>query len=345
MKKLLVLGMLCTPFMANAVTINVNQTTCSNSGAYTNANCAALTQEIKDTIEGDLPTVSVDKYATGVANSTDFAYKGLTSDYSDNFNLISVRAAAGGAIQGEMSDPEQAEGVSVGASVTVGLNLDVLPIDKIGFVDFEKLDVFASFMSHELKDQELSEDTNGDLEISNFAIMARYQFMDSKTIVPGYMLEWGGLHLHTGFQRSTFKGTISRLFDNQTVDLSGGQSATIQDTNVNFEVDSAVTSIPVEISTYLRAAYVFTFFGGAGFDFVTGSTDVNLKGQGTASQGSDYAATITASEDQSGDVDPTNFRVFGGLQFNIPFVRVVVQANKGLGNDLLGANVGIKVLW
>jgi hypothetical protein len=33
--------------------------------------------------------------------------------------------------------------------------------------------------------------------------MARYQIMEGNDIFPGYMLEWGGVHVHTGIQRNS----------------------------------------------------------------------------------------------------------------------------------------------
>ncbi len=342
MKKLLV-GTLCA-LIGNtyAVTVTVTQTGC-NSGFE--AVCTELTSEINKTVNEDLPEVSIGSYGTGIANSTAFAYKGLTSDYSDNYDLFMVRVGGGAAVQGDLNNMESADGVGIGASATIGVNLDVLPIDKIGFIDLSKMDLMVSFMGYEY--EEKVEDADTSLEISNFAIMARYQIIDDISIVPGSLLTWGGVHLHTGFQRSSMKGSFKQTFDNETITVSG-QTATLSNTYAKFDLDSTVTTIPVEVSTYLRAGYVFTFFAGSGFDLVTGSTDVSLTSSGTASgSGSvdQYSANIVASESDSGDADPTNFRAFGGFQFNLPLFRFTVQANKGLGNDLFGASVGAKFLW
>ncbi|MDP7322105.1 MAG: hypothetical protein QF441_15985 [Bacteriovoracaceae bacterium] len=344
MKKLLLAGCLLASVSTYAVTITVQETSCS--GGLTQSQCDQLTAELRSVVNEDLPEVSIDKYATGIANANGFAYKGLGSDYSDIFSYFMVRAAGGLAVQGKLDDAESAEGIGIGASMTAGLNLDLLPIDKVGPIDLSKLDLFVSFMSYNV-DQDLDEST-AEGDISSLGVMARYRIIDGIDFIPGSLLSWGGVFLHTGFQRSSFELDLTQKFNDETVEISGGQSATLSNASAKFNLESTTTTIPVEVSTYLRAGYIFTLFGGAGFDLVTGSSDASLKASGNA-QGdggaSGYGATISANESDSGDADPTNLRAFGGLQFNIPFVRLALQLNKGLGNDLFGVNFGAKILW
>ena len=277
MKKLLI-GTLCALVgNAYAVSVTVNRTSCGSLGTN---DCNALTDQINSTVNEDLPEVSIGSYGTGIANSTSFAYKGLTSDYSDNYDLFMVRAAGGVAVSGDMSDPESADGFAIGASATVGVNLDILPIDKVGFIDLSKMDLMVSFMGYEYDETEDEGETK--VELSNFAVMARYQIIDGIDIIPGSLLSWGGVHLHTGFQRSSMKGSFKQSFDDEQIDIGSGQTATLTNSYAKFDLDSSVTTIPVEVSTYLRAGYVLTLFGGAGFDLVSGSTDVSLNSEGTA---------------------------------------------------------------
>jgi hypothetical protein len=342
MKKLLMSAALALPLAANAVDITVGTGVCN--GSYV-AICSQMDQEVRDLVEGDLPEVSIGEYGTGLANANSFAYKGLDSDYSDKFTYFMVRGGGGAAVQGEIDNPESAEGIGIGAAVTAGINLDLLPIDKIGPVELNKMDLMVSLMSWDL--DETSEDTTIKGDLGHFSVMARYQIMEGQDIVPGYMLEWGGVFLHTGFHRQSFEAKITQSFNDEEVEVSG-QTATFNNASATFELETATTTIPVEVSTYLRAGYVFTFFGGAGFDLVNGSTDVSLDAAGNingGSGGNTYANTISASESDSGDADVSNLRAFGGIQFNVPFVRVTTHFNKGLGNDLFGANVAVKILW
>ncbi len=346
MKKLMMsvaLVALALPLTSQAITITVTQDACGIG----QSTCDSLDQEIKDLVGEDLPDVTIGKYGTGLANANSFAYKGLGSDYSDKFSYFMVRGAAGVAVDGDIENadkPESLNGFGIGAAATVGLNLDLLPIDKIGPVDLSKLDLFVSFMSYNYEKDDT--DSQAEIDLSSFSVMGRYQIIEGKDIVPGYMLEWGGVFLHTGFQRASWEGNLVGVFDDEQVEVSG-QTATFKNSSATFNIETATTTIPVEISTYLRASYVFTFFGGAGFDFVQGSTDVSFDAGGTveAANPSDYKATISADDSDSGDADATNFRAFAGVQFNIPFVRVYAQLNKGLGNDLVGATVGTKILW
>jgi hypothetical protein len=343
MKKLLIGMILILPISSQAINITINQTTCSNANGYTFAVCTQLTGEVQKLVDSDLPDVSIGDYGTGLANANSFAFKGLDSDYSDKFTYFMVRGGVGAAIEGEMDKPEKASGVGVGAAVTAGINLDILPVDKIGPVDLSKMDLMVSIMSYDL-DQD-NKDTNIKGEIGHFSVMARYQIMEGKDIFPGHMLEWGGLFLHTGFHRQSFDASLTSQFKDQQVDV-GGVDATFGDSSAVFKLKTSTNTIPFEVSTYLRTIWALTFFGGAGFDIVSGSTDVDLSASGTVSGGTnDYAANIVAAESDSGDADATNFRAFGGLQFNLPFFRVTTHVNKGLGNDLIGVNAAIKILW
>lgn len=291
----------------------------------------------------NLPPISEDDYAEGISNSVNYANKGGGSDYSDNFSVFLVKATAGLGLQGDVNNLDETdsiEGIGAGAGITLGLNLDLLPVDKIGSVEFKKMDVFVSFMSYRM--DEVFDDFNFEGDISTFGVFARYRLMDPVDILPGYMLEWGGLHLHTGVQRSSMNLELAQNFEGE--ESSGG--ATIEyDADAVFDIESGVTSVPIELSTYLRAAYVFTIFGGAGFDMNMGETDVTLSGDGDLTSGGTNVGDVIADGEGSGSPEATNFRAFGGLQFNIPFVRVYAQVNKSLGSDVIGANAGVKILW
>lgn len=342
MKKLLVGTLLALSTSTYAVNITVTQ----SCGSLDATICGQLTTEIENTLNQDLPDVSIGEYGTGIANSQGFAYRGLGSDYSDNFDWFMVRAAGGFAVEGDLDKPENASGVGVGAAATVGINLDLLPIDKVGPIELEKLDVFVSFMSYS-PDQDL-EDTAFKGDISAFSLMARYQIIDGIDIAPGNLFKWGGVFLHTGIQRSSVEADVTQSFDSETIDIGGGQTATMNNTSATFSFETTNTAIPIEVSTYLRMAWALTLYGGAGFDIVSGSTDVALTAGGTASGNgsvSDYSAAISANESDSGDADATNLRAFLGGQLNLPFFRLYGQFNKGLGNDNLGLHFGAKIMY
>lgn len=345
MKKLMMgLVVAATTLNANAIDISVTNVTCT--GAYASGTvCDQLDAEVQNLVEGDLPDVSIGKYGTGISNANGFAYRGLGSDYSDHFEIAAVKLGGGLAVEGDMNDAETASGFGIGAAMTVGVNMGILPVDKVGPVEMKKLDVFLSFVSQNL-DQDIDDATvEGDL--SYFGLMARYHLIEGIDFVPGNMLSWGGVYLHTGIQRSSWSVDFSQQFEDETVEVSG-QDATFGNSSANFAIESSSLTIPLEVSTYMRTAWALTFFGGAGLDIVlSGNTDVELDASGSVigSTGGSYQTDISASESDSGEADATNFRAFGGLQLNLPFVRFTAQLNKGLGNDLVGFNAGIKVLY
>ena len=345
MKKLLIGSLLALSYATYGVSINVTNVTC-NTAQTPQAACDLLEAELDNVLNEDLPDVSIGDYGSGIANAQGFTYRGLGSDYADVFDYFMVRGGVGVSVEGELDNIEKASGFGVGAALTAGINLDILPIDKVGPIELEKLDIFLSFMSY-APDQDLDGSSfKGD--ISAFSIMARYQILEGVDFVPGNMLSWGGVFLHTGFQRSSVEADVTQSFKDENIDVGGGQTATLGNSSATFSFETTNTTIPIEVATYLRGAWAFTIFGGAGFDLVTGSTDISLAASGTASgqgAGSGFSADIEANESASGDADATNGRAFVGLQFNLPFVRVYTQLNKGLGNDLIGGHAGLKILW
>jgi len=344
MKKLLIGAMAAAVSLnVSAITIEVNQTACG-SGPGDSTICAALLASAKTAVGEDLPDVDMSAYAEGISNSNVVAAGGRGSDYSDNFSYFVVKPSLGVAATGV--DQETPDGFAIGAGLTFGINLDLLPIDKIGPVELSKLDLFVTFMDYSVDQDDKNKNIKGDL--SSFGIMARYRLIEGTAIVPGYMVEWGGVHVHTGFMTSKMKLDSTIIFNDEVfTDTTSGASGSFTDSSASFTIDSSVLVIPVEVSTYIRLAYVFTLYGGLGLDIASGSTDIDFDATGalTESTTSQFQATMTASESSDGSPEATNFRGFAGLQFNIPFVRLFAQVNKGFGNDTVGAQLGAKILW
>jgi hypothetical protein len=341
--KNLIMGMLLSTLPLSAFAVNINVTKAAGcDGALSAPICDGLVSEINTLVSADTPDVNIDKYAAGMANANAFAMKGQNSDYAENFTHFVFKPSFGVALDGDMDKPENAAGVGLGGALTVGLNLDMLPVDKIGSIEMKDLDLFISFMNYDV--DQTQDDTTFAGELSSFGIFARYRFMEGKDIFPGYMMEWGGIHLHTGVQRSKMGIKLTQSFKDQTV-TSGGTTAQFGDSSAVFNIDTTTTSIPLEISTYMRMLYVFTLYTGFGLDYNIGDGEVGLNASGAVSSGATEVATIAASETGTGDAQATNFRGFLGLQFNVPFVRLYVHVNKGLGNDLFGANFGAKIAY
>jgi len=351
MKFYVLLSMLMS-MSAFAIEITVTQTQCN--APLTPGQCTDLTQSVRDEVNDSLPDEDAQKYADGTANATVIANAGKGSDYGQNFDIFTLKLSGGVGLDASTSgfdDMENANGFAVGGGITAGVNLDVLPVSKIGFIDFSKMDLFLNFSSFNV-DQEFDQSTAKG-SIGGFGFMARYSLIDSSDIPSKYLMQWGGLHLHTGFQRSTMDINYNQSFDDQDVSVqSGGQTinGTFSNARGIFDLQSETNVIPIEVSTYMRFLYVFTLYGGAGLDIASGTSDIKFDGTGTVSGGltsgsTDYQASLSANESASGSPEATNFRGFIGLQFNVPVVSVYVHVNKNISKDIVGANVGVNFAW
>lgn len=348
MKKLLFCLVLAMPLVSQAITISVNRITCGSLGAQ----CDDLEDALRAEANKNTPNVSIDKYAGGISNSVYFAAQGQSSEYADDFSIFSVKATGATAVQGiDFSDLSKledeasgAEGIGIGASLSVGINLDLLPINKIGFLDLSKMDLFMTFMSYKI-DQDLGE-TGAEGELSSFGVHARYRLFDSISFVPFNLLKWGGVQVHTGFLKNSMKIDLVQSLDDQRASTAGGAAtADFNNASVNFGIDSNVMTIPVEVSTSFTLGYVLSLYTGVGVDFVSGETDIDLTAGGDISGTGGYRGTISASESGSGEANAVNQRAFLGAQFNLPIVKFYTHVNKALGEDLLSVGAGAKIAW
>lgn len=351
--KFTTLLLLITSLSASAIEITLGTPTCT--GTFS-ANCAAFTTEIRTELNDNLPDEDITKYANGVSNATVIANAGKGSDYGQNFDLFTVKLSGGIGLDASTSgfdDMKNANGFAVGGGLTGGVNLDLLPIKKFGFIDFSKMDLFFNISSLSI-DRDI-DDSTAKGSIGGFGFMARYRLIDAKDLPSKYLMQWGGLHLHTGFQRSTMDINYSQDFDDQTVSYDAGGGITLNGTFNNakgiFDLESETNVIPIEVSTYMRFLYVFTLYGGAGLDIASGESNIKFNGSGsisgtaTAPGTGTYSNTMSADESASGSPEATNFRGFIGLQFNAPVVSLYVHVNKNVSKDIVGANFGLNIAW
>ncbi len=146
---------------------------------------------------------------------------------------------------------------------------------------------------------------------------------------------WGGIAFTTGFARTIYELTLS-----DTIPLSA--SGHTWQADGAYEVVVATNSIPIELSTNMRAGF-FTVYGGGGVDIITGGTaesDINLYGDIMNGNKKVGEALITWSDSTSvSNVAP---RVFGGVQINILPVKLYGQLNISPGGGT-GAHTGVRI--
>lgn len=333
-----------------AIKVNLAQVAC-NLTELTAEECASLLDDARERILENLPDVSLEDYADGIADATGFALQGQGSDYGENFDRVIVIPTLGFAIQGDTSeleeDPEEAEGLGVGGAITIGINMRHLDRSKFGPIDTNRLDLFGSIMNYRLKQpfDEVSTTSN----IFSLALYGRYRLINDKNYLKHHLLEWGGIHIHTGLQYAKSKIEATQNFKGE-VYRSGVLEARFNGGDVDLTLDSYVFTIPVEISTFFRVGYLLTLYTGMSVDFNYGESEIELGANGSISGGvtvldNDFEAEFDRDASVDGEPSPMSSRAFLGVQFNLPYFRTFVHLNKGIGNDLIGAYGGVKFVF
>lgn len=348
MKKLLLasLGLM----LANSAYTQVFKVTTSGCNVSA-SDCEQLRQEIQNEINTKAPSVSVDKYAGGMAKANKISAKGGTTDYANLFDIALVGVQMNMGVQADLEDTDNLEntasGLSVAPSVLVGLNLGVLPVSKIGSVEMKDLDVFFSFMSYN-KDNAIDQDgikLGG--EFTHFGMQVRYNWIKEKDFMPGYLLQWTGVQLHTGYQYTHNKIDADYILNSDDFDPIeyNGNTATIDSGLATANIDHTTHTVPLEISTGLRFLYALTLYGGLATDFtLTSKSDAKIDATAAISSlAADY--DVVGNQAGEGKADFFNSRAFVGFQVNIPFVRIFAQGHKYFGDDTYAVNAGVKVLY
>ncbi len=338
---------LALPFYAEAGLFKV---TCNGSAA--NCSDPNLQQAIRDletAVNKDLPDADASTYLKGMANSSVMANKSNGVDYANDIDLFVVGIGVGlGADVGNNSlgdliggdvDANQLRGVGIQPALMVGLDMGIFDIGEIGFIDFNKMKVFANFFTYELDQSDIKGD------IFNFGLHARYKYIDPISVVPGRMLYWTGLDIITGFEYS--KLDVSYSTRQSGTYTSGSTSATV-DGLITAGAKVSTISIPVEVSTGVQLGYVFSTYAGLGADINFGKAEGKARSDANIStSGAPPGTTLTGTIDEGQDDNPDTItpRAFAGIQFNVPFVRIYAQLDRQLTGDVWGAGAGVRITW
>lgn len=146
---------------------------------------------------------------------------------------------------------------------------------------------------------------------------------------------WGGLALTAGFDHTAYNLTLEREVPLDTELVTWTADGV-------YDVRAVTNSVPLELSTNMRAAF-FTVFGGGGLDILltgTAESDVNLYGDLTDGDRKVGEALVTTSD--STDITGVTPRVFGGIQLNIFMVKLYGQVNVAMTQGM-GFHGGLRV--
>jgi hypothetical protein len=310
-------------------------------------------KKIENKINEDLPANSnMDRFMVGMANSSVYAGKGVATDYVTDFSVFTV--GLGGGFGADMEEDTTTKsdysGFGFQGALQFGLNMGILPVEKIGKIEMERLNIMFNVMKIDHEDAEAGIDN---VAIKSFGVMASYKWKDGKG---SRAAGWGGVKLHTGYQYNSIDFNFSQNLNENFSATSGGVTAAGTITGkpaAGLEV--ATHSIPLEISTDVRFLYILSLYGGLGLDYSWGEAKAKAglnanfsdlcSGPGANCTSGQLNVTPEANINGSGKADAFGSRAFMGLQVNVPFVRIYLQGNKNLSNEMVSAAAGVRLAF
>jgi hypothetical protein len=314
-------------------------------------------QKIEDDANDGLPKSNTpDEFMDGMANSSVMSGKGVGSDYASGMRVILIGAGVGlgaavdaeGAMKGGDSN---FKGAGFQGGLILGTHLGWLDTQKIMGLETDRLNVYLNFFSYTF-DKNFGENS-ALFETRSFGMHVSYDLIKPRGNI---LLGWGGIKIHTGYEYNRLNldlaGKIKGSFSES--DGAGNTYDGSLDASPKGKVEISTHSIPIEISTSLQFLYFVSLYGGVGADYNMGfargeagfKTDSNIQCSGaTCGAIPDGTVTAIADVDADGSVNPFLFRGFAGLQLNLPFIRIYAQANKAIGQDLVGASVGLRLVY
>ncbi len=318
----------------------------------------AEVQKIEDEINDGLPSASTpDRLMEGMANSSVMAGKGIGSDYASNMSVFLVGAGVG--VGADLEKNKEADspisGAGIQGGLIIGTNLSWLPTNTILGLETKKLNVYLNGMKY--KYEMNNKETSGSADLSSYGVHFSYDWIKSRG---NRLLGWGGVKIHTGYE---YNHTNLKVNSGITKDLTYTDGTGTYTSQISAspaaEIDVATHSIPLEISTSVQVLYFVSIYTGLGVDYnmgkATGKGDLNSTSSDLC-QGDTDTSTPTcdgglgsvgtvdteANVDGKGKVNPFLTRGFAGVQLNLPWTRVFVQADKAFGNDLVGVSTGLR---
>jgi hypothetical protein len=314
-------------------------------------------QKIEDEVNKGLPSAaSPDRLMEGMANSSVMSGKGVGSDYASNMSVFLLGAGVGVGADLEKQGDADLSGAGLQGGLVLGTNLGWMDTQRILGLDTNKLNMYVNFFSYEHEME--TGDTNAAIDTTSYGIHFSYDWIKPRGNV---LLGWGGVKVHLGYE---YNSTKLKFDSSITESVTTTNSGDTYSSNINASpfatIDVATHSIPLEISTSVQFLYFVSLYTGLGADYnfgeATGKGDLNSTpatlscsagGAAPDCPAGANAGTITtdANIDGKGEVNPFLFRGFAGVQFNLPFIRVFVQADKALGNDLVGASAGVRLVY
>ena len=278
------------------------------------------------------------QFLAGMANATAISARGMGVDYGLDVKkfVFGVGVGSGIAYSGTLLGRGDDEVVPDGGfAAQLSVMAGICPggfVPGEGFLD--RVRVFLHAMAFDMPSDHV---LTGSLQ--NFGGHLQLQLLNKADFKVG---AWNGLALTTGYSSSNFR---LKLESDLPIDTTVDGTAIQWDANGTYEIDAIAGGIPLEVSTAFRVL-VFTWYAGAGYDFVTASADQTaaLEGPVEATRsGEDQSlgnATLALEDEAEGDRQL--FRGFGGMEIKLSVIKVYGQLNVA-NNDTIGGHVGLRI--
>jgi hypothetical protein len=319
--------------------------------------------KIQNEINKDLPSAPPERLMEGMANSSVMAGKGIGTDYASNMSVMLIGAGVGvGAdLAKDKTTKSDLSGIGVAPGVIIGANLGFMDTATILGMDTNRLNMFVNFMNYshkQIMNDKPGKESSAEIDMMAMGVHFRYDWIKGNG---SKWLGWGGVKFNFGYEYNktdiTFNSKISETV-NQT-DSNGNVIAGTITGNPFATINSGTQSIPLALSTDIQLLYFLSIYTGIGADYNFGEatgkgnlnagsspiTCTNSAGGQACSGGTTVTVKPEANIDSTGKVNPFLFRGFAGVQFNLPFIRVFVQADKALGSELVGATAGVRFVY
>jgi hypothetical protein len=313
-----------------------------------------------DVNEG-LPSGSPTRLMQGMANSSVMAGKGIGIDYASKIDVFLVGAGVGVAadLHKDKQTKSDLSGAAVAPGFVLGTNLSWMDSKRFLGMDTDRLNLFVNFMKYDINkalNNTEGEKSSAELDMLALGVHFRYDWIKGSG---SKLLGWGGVKFNFGYEYNkndiSFKSQITK----DAGEFGNGPNGevltgTIAGTPI-ANIQTATHSIPIALSTDVQLLYFLTLYTGVGVDYSfgqakgkgnlnTGESTITCQSGGICS-GQQIKVQPQANIDATGKVTAFTTRGFVGMQFNIPFVRVFVQADKALGSDVIGATAGLRFVY
>jgi hypothetical protein len=342
-KKIFAIALICLAPTYIFATSSLSVTTGLGSSADT---------ALQDEINKQFQVPNMTDFLKSMSNAQSIANKGQGVSYATDHSLFVLGVNAGAGLNTTSGFTFNSTGglpaIGLGAqgSIVLGVSLSKLPVPAFGPIDLKRLKVFANFFTY-TNDSLVDSLT---IKMNTFGLHLQYLVIDGKNIGGLGLLNWGGVAFTTGFDTSSNTMTY-KVGQKITATSSGTTFTWTPNSSSALMLDANSFTIPLEVSTSIRLAYILSLFGGVGVDLNFGKSTVsaNMTGPITNSTNATTGSATLAIAEEKG---PTfgDVRFFLGPQINLVplkntnLLSLYAQGNISTGGNY-GAHLGLRIAW